>query len=212
MKQHDFSFLAMCPKFGVLANTLILCLVFAGCSGGQPLASNGSICVDGHSCTKTFESPEKGYSIDVPVEFSRWTTFSEGMTGPSYPYFTTPLAENQQPNKAVTIFYPSGSCSPSLTGTSEVTDLLGTNEHVSWGKLDSSQWSQDKAYPDALCKVPLVNCPQEEYWSGKGCQGPGSAYALCSEKDGKTVVICISQMTDDPQLAEDIFKTFRWTD
>lgn len=41
--------------------------------------------------------------------------------------------------------------------------------------------------------------------------GSGVAYSLCSEKDGKTVVICISQMTDNPQLAEDIFKTFRWT-
>lgn len=37
-------------------------------------------------------------------------------------------------------------------------------------------------------------------------------YGFCSEKDGKTVVICISQMTDDPDLAKQIFETFRWTD
>lgn len=37
-----------------------------------------------------------------------------------------------------------------------------------------------------------------------------SAYALCSERDGKTVVICLSQMTDDPKMAEEIFSTFRW--
>jgi hypothetical protein len=40
----------------------------------------------------------------------------------------------------------------------------------------------------------------------------GSAYALCSGKDGKTVVICISQVTDNPDLARRIFETFRWTD
>ncbi len=35
-------------------------------------------------------------------------------------------------------------------------------------------------------------------------------YAFCSQKDSKTVVICFSQMTDNPELAEEIFKTFRW--
>jgi hypothetical protein len=40
--------------------------------------------------------------------------------------------------------------------------------------------------------------------------GNGSAYALCSEKDGKTVLICISQVTDNPDLAKQIFETFRW--
>jgi len=39
-----------------------------------------------------------------------------------------------------------------------------------------------------------------------------SAYALCSEKDGKRVVVCIQQMTDNPKLAEEIFSTFRWTE
>lgn len=40
----------------------------------------------------------------------------------------------------------------------------------------------------------------------------GAGYALCSEKDGKMVLICISQVTDNPQLAEEIFRTFRWTE
>jgi hypothetical protein len=38
-----------------------------------------------------------------------------------------------------------------------------------------------------------------------------AVYALCSEKDGKTVVICISQMTDNREQAKEIFETFRWT-
>lgn len=37
-------------------------------------------------------------------------------------------------------------------------------------------------------------------------------YVLCAEKDEKTVVICINQLKDNPQLAEDIFKTFAWID
>ena len=44
------------------------------------------------------------------------------------------------------------------------------------------------------------------------CRGPGggSAYALYSEKDGKAVLICISQIKNNPELAEQIFQTFRW--
>ncbi len=41
--------------------------------------------------------------------------------------------------------------------------------------------------------------------------GLNTAYALCSHKDGKTVVICISQMTQNEPLAKQIFDTFRWT-
>jgi hypothetical protein len=42
--------------------------------------------------------------------------------------------------------------------------------------------------------------------------GINSAYALCSEKNGKTIVICVSQVTDNPDFAKQIFETFRWTD
>ncbi|MDD4319841.1 MAG: hypothetical protein PHW10_05990 [Candidatus Peribacteraceae bacterium] len=40
----------------------------------------------------------------------------------------------------------------------------------------------------------------------------GAGYALCSEKDGKTVLICVTQVIDNPDLAKQIFETFRWTD
>ena len=38
-----------------------------------------------------------------------------------------------------------------------------------------------------------------------------ASYILCSEKDDTQVAICISQVTDDPSLANSIFDTFRWT-
>jgi len=37
-----------------------------------------------------------------------------------------------------------------------------------------------------------------------------ASYILCSEKDGKQAVICVTQVTDNPNLAEEIFSTFRW--
>ncbi|MBI3816311.1 hypothetical protein HY285_02065 [Candidatus Peregrinibacteria bacterium] len=38
-----------------------------------------------------------------------------------------------------------------------------------------------------------------------------SSYILCSEKGNVQVAVCISQVTDNPKLAEDIFSTFHWT-
>jgi hypothetical protein len=37
-------------------------------------------------------------------------------------------------------------------------------------------------------------------------------YLLCSEHDGKTVVVEINQVTPDPEMAEKIFSTFKWTE
>jgi len=39
-----------------------------------------------------------------------------------------------------------------------------------------------------------------------------ASYIFCSEKNGRKVAICIFQITDNPELAEQIFRTFRWTD
>lgn len=38
-----------------------------------------------------------------------------------------------------------------------------------------------------------------------------ASYILCSEKDNVQVAICISQVTDDPALANSILDTFQWT-
>lgn len=89
-------------------------------------------------------------------------------------------------------------CSPVITGTSKSIVTSNTNGQTSWGKIDF--WNHGMDYEPGTEPV----C--------RPAGGPsGTGYALCSEKDGKTVVICISQMTDNPKLAEDIFKTFRWT-
>lgn len=39
-----------------------------------------------------------------------------------------------------------------------------------------------------------------------------SSYAFCAKKGEKAVAICLQQMTDNPDLAEEIFRTFRWKD
>ncbi len=75
----------------------------------------------------------------------------------------------------------------------------------------------DRLSPSCGGKVPRDEAEQEQacgqYRRDYELEhGLYSAYALCSERDGKTVVICLSQMTDDPKMAEEIFSTFRWTE
>jgi hypothetical protein len=96
-------------------------------------------------------------------------------------------------------------CFPSLTGASDTKPLVAGNGKSTWGRVNyrdgygGEGWQYPYDPKNIVCKI-------------EGTPPPASVYALCSEKDGKTVVICISQMTDNPQLAEEIFKTFRWTE
>lgn len=90
-------------------------------------------------------------------------------------------------------------CSAALTGVSQ-TSLLDETEG-GWGRVDFFEmYDSGHGYLDYEGERPF-------------CAQPSSAvsrYAFCSQKDGKTVVICISQMTDNPELAEEIFSTFKW--
>ena len=111
------------------------------------------------------------------------------------------------------------SCSPSspsppsfYAGPREATALESANGDASWWRFTDTEMTSANVEPDQLCKPPAptgkcVNRKPFEY-----CDDGRRVYALCSEKDGKTVVICISQMKDDPELAKQIFETFKWTE
>lgn len=80
-----------------------------------------------------------------------------------------------------------------------------------WGKVD--YW--DTGVNEGVDTIPSTLCSPPRLWSEEWyIREPGqfAAYALCSEKDGKRVVVCVQQMTDNPELAEEIFSTFRWTE
>ncbi|MDD4628949.1 MAG: hypothetical protein PHE68_06230 [Candidatus Peribacteraceae bacterium] len=79
------------------------------------------------------------------------------------------------------------------------------NDVLVWGEVDFrfSKWPDD----------PDMRIPEER--NGVPCypvKPATAAYVLCSEKNSKRVLICISQVTDNPELAEQIFNTFRWTE
>ena len=125
--------------------------------------------------------------------------------------FTVSNGESSENSKYARIdIMISNSCSPLLTGSSTMSALPSERGKILWGQIDGRTGKVHGTYPDALCKRPSpTNCPRE-LWETADCDDLTSGYALCAEHDGKTVVVCISQMTDDRAMAEKIFSTFRW--
>jgi len=92
--------------------------------------------------------------------------------------------------------YSIASCSPSVIGASQTQVLPAVGRNTIWGKVD---------YPLDYELNPLVpDC--------RPYKPVSASYILCAEKDGRRVAVCVMQVTDNPELAEQIFKTFRWTD
>lgn len=169
------------------------------------------LCLGG--CTNIQQVKE----VDSVTEMSDWdwfsvkaqTTFTEHIMrddgSVAFTTYNTATTKREDADFSAHI-YPSLSsqCSPSLTGTSQIESLASANAKATWGRVNYEDgyggegWQYPYDIKEVVCKI-------------EGTPPPTSAYALCSEKDGKTVVICISQMTDNPEQAKQIFETFRWT-
>lgn len=173
---------------------ITVALLLCGCSGNIPTSSG-----NGQKGNMIEISDWENFSIKSKVLFKEHivrddksvalTTYSTKTTLRNNDDFSIHLYNNL-----------SKPCSPAITGASE---SISIEEGSHWGKVDFfEKYGSEGGVIDYAGERPL-------------CAQPGSAahrYAFCSEKDGKTVVICISQMTDNPELAEEIFSTFRWTE
>ncbi len=164
-----------------------MALYLAGCSASnQPNTTSIHTTVD---TRYSYQASE--YVVDIPSDFvdrkaDQKTTF--------FGYANTSITGDV----LIKIIDSNSSCSPSLTGASQTEQLPNANGKAEWGKVDYFDIYYTGDFPnmqEPLCR-PIVS---------------GAGYALCSEKDGKTVVICISQMTDNSKQAKEIFETFRWT-
>jgi hypothetical protein len=117
---------------------------------------------------------------------------------------SSPIDTPREERYSVQPYHISSPCSPSLTGASQTEELTTANGKAEWGRVNyrdgygGEGWTYPYDPKNILCKI-------------QGTPPPAQVYALCSEKDDKTVVICISQMTDNPEQAKEIFETFRWT-
>lgn len=152
------------------------------------------------------------FSIQSPSPFLKHIVRDDGSI--ALTSFDTSSIKRIPSDYAVTLF-PSISieCSETITGASSTQPLAKTNREILWGKVDA----YDRIRPDfppgsePFCKPPVL---QWDYNNAEGAMrlSNDAAYALCSTKNGKTVVVCVEQVTDNPKLAEEIFSTFKWTE
>lgn len=145
---------------------------------------------------QSYESP-LGYIIDAPIDFN----YSQFSPSGKYYYFGYPV-ENKTGMRSVEIHDSDiPACSQIILGTSKTTSIVNANGTAIWGRVDFFDNE----------KLGDFHTEEEKPICRPSTAKQGAGYALCSEKNGKTVLICISQETDNPTLAKQIFETFRWT-
>lgn len=143
---------------------------------------------------QTYSNVQVGYSFSVPNGFGHETDDDEGM------YFG--YGENSKFGQISVQSYDhlqSAQCTETLLGASRVSVTGTMNTKSMWGKVDFFEIQGSDYLPE--------NAPKCRPMSGKN----GVGYAFCSEHEGQTVLICIGQKRDNPQLAKEIFESFRWT-
>ncbi len=194
-------------------STLIIILALfslAGCSrSSQPVGvPSSSLSVISSTTKKTYiyNNYTFQYGVEIPSDFGDKKGNDEKMY---FGYADTSVTGDV----LISFIADSSPCSPSLTGVSQTTDLPGTGGKTVWGRFADAEMMAVNAYPDQLCHgpPPSEKCA-DRHEPFQFCDDGSRTYALCSEKAGKTVVICISQQTDNPALAKQIFETFRWTE
>lgn len=179
-----------------------LVLALAGCETSRPeplLSEKGWVNI----------SDSENFKIEIPPQIKEKIHRDDDSW--AFTTFDTSSIHRNKDDYSVQLYSKKvTSCSKSILGISEIREGSDKESKTVWGKVDEQQAAPDPPFPDALCYIPQENCSKEEYWSG-GCHTGAAAYGFCAEKNGKRVVVCISQITDNPQLAEEIFKTFKWT-
>ncbi|MDD4286870.1 MAG: hypothetical protein PHN33_00790 [Candidatus Peribacteraceae bacterium] len=156
---------------------------------------------------------QSSFSLRSTVQFDHRYVRPDGSI--AYTNYAAPKQSYDPQDLLIELYHSNSSpCSPDITGASETKELPTPNGKTTWGKVDAF----DRPNPDfppgtqPLCRPPILKWDYDEAKGGVLRLSNDAAYVLCSEKDGKRVLICISQITDNPALAEQIFMTFRWTD
>ena len=144
----------------------------------------------------------KWFSIQAPNSFQEHILRDDG----SVALTTYDTSTTQRSSHHYSVYlHPSLSkqCSRHITGASQTKSLPKADGMAAWGRVD--YWDNHELEGWEYQEWNDVVCTYA------GNPGPKAVYALCSEKDDKTIVICINQMSDNPSLAKQIFETFRWT-
>lgn len=100
-------------------------------------------------------------------------------------------------------------CNTDTLGARDIHERVLSGVKVKWVKMEENNM-YDSFY-DAVCYRYHPKCTPHEV-AYDTCNDGAATYALCSEKkNSMTVFICMNQLTDNPEMAKQIFESFRWT-
>lgn len=169
---------------------ILLILGLLALSGCSQRVSHMNIC----SGTGCFVDQAQHYSINIPTEFSIWTSISDGLDGPSHPYFYVPKEVANEPSKSnIEIVYPVGCKNLELDRTygNKIFEDIKRDLSIIFGK-------QRLLKGEGLADETEPKCP--------------GSFVFCSEAGQKAIAICINEKNHDEKMAKEIFSTFKWTD
>ncbi len=173
-------------------------LILAGCTFANPLTTK-------NDQIKTFEMSDwKEFSITTSFSFHDHIVRKDGSI--SLTTFDTSTTERNESDFSVHIYkLSSASCSPSIVGASQLNPLSDQAE-IKWGRVDYYDTEIYNPNPSPLCRlIDIFPVANSNYTDRR------ATYGLCSKYNGITAVVCINQMTDNSELAQQIFESFRWT-
>jgi hypothetical protein len=168
------------------------CIFIVGCESANQLTT-----------TSSSSSASSHYSnfFDIKIPEAVTHQYIRDDESVAYTTFEAPANEYKSNDYSLVVYPPQSlpadfACTESNIGVSKAENFTAINSKTILGKVTFTGYD----YPPNFIKCSSL-------------YGDNAAtYAFCSEKDEKRVVICVSQMTDNPTLAKEIFETFRWTE
>jgi hypothetical protein len=167
----------------------LIAFLLAGCTNSQPVEQENR-----NLSTNSF--PEE-FTIKIPSNFQGPLVRQDGSS--AYWNYDDRTAHRKPEDILIEFYKMPISCLPSITGASNTLSLQNTGGRTVWGRvnawdyMDLEGWESPYDLSNVVCQKDFLH-----------------THSLCSEKNGKTVVICINQISDNPKQAEEIFSTFKW--
>lgn len=143
------------------------------------------------------------FSIQTDISFTEEILREDG----SRAFLTYDSFATKRNSEDIAVYiYPlqQEACSRDITGSSNLRELVG-QDNIVWGEVDIWKEIGFEGFDD-YAALASVKCYRDDFSDHE------FIYTMCSQKDERTVVICITQQKNNPQLAEEIFRTFKWTE
>jgi|GEM_PF-5022948 len=115
----------------------------------------------------------------------------------------------EQGDWRVEIFENKSFCTTSNLGNvqEDIANIPIVGDKTLWTKMPILHYAN--RFTETVCMPLTTGCSDIEVSEGT-CITSSSTYAFCSQSGNRTVFVCLMQQTDNPDLAQQIFSTFRW--